>query len=407
MIDQARTSPAGASRSWLHRDRNGQLLAVGFLARLPLGMSAVLPLLLVLSRTGSAAAAGGAVAAYGCGLCLAAPWWGRRADRLGAASVLRGCAWLSMLATTALAACPPEPVLLLACTAVLGGCAPPTNAVMRALWQRRLGDEAERREAASAESVVAELVHIAGRTAVAVLALALPLTTIVLFQGVLLVGATEWLLRLRSPGPGLADAQPASSRAAGSGRLLLRLPLIYLNLGLLSAALGATSTGIALLADPGGGSASAAAFALASWGAGSAVGGLILARTRPLPVSLLLLGPGLGAVLVAVHGPVPLPVVAFVAGLPIAPALTGLYRRLQGRAPTAHATEALTLATGALFLGNAGGAALGGIVITTTAVPALVLAAILALLAASGSALSTAAARRHRFRTNLDAGRTQ
>lgn len=370
MTEPARPSTAGVSRSWLRRDRNALLLAVGFLARLPVGMGAVLLLLLILSRTGSAAAAGGAVAAYGGGLCLAVPWWGRRADRKGAVPVLRSCAWLSLLATAALASCPPQPVLLLGCAAVLGGCAPPTNAVMRALWQRRLATTTDRQQAASVESVVAELVHIAGRTAVAALALVLPLTTILVLQGLLLVGATEWLLRLRPAGAGFAEAPPARSRGPRSGSLLRRLPLTYAGLGLLSAALGATSTGIALGAELHGGSGSGAAFALAAWGAGSAVGGLLLSRVRALPLPLLLLGPGLGAALIAVHGPLPLAAAAFVAGLPIAPALTGIYRRLQDQAPAARATEALSLATSALFLGNAAGSAVGGVVVTPTSVVA-------------------------------------
>lgn len=379
------SSPAG---SWLRRDGNAALLAVGFLARLPLGMGAVLPLLLVLSRTGSATAAGSAVAAYGCGLCLAVPGWGRRADRQGAAPVLRTCAVGSLLATIALAVCPPKPVLLIVAAGLLGAFVPPTNAAMRALWTRRLPDEPARQAAAAAESVVAELVHIAGRIAVALLALVLPLGAVLVVAGGLLVAATEWLLRLRPPGPGLADRPPPDHRPTWTGALLVRLPLTYLALGLMSAGLGATSTGIALRADPTGAAAPAAALALALWGVGSAAGGLLAARRRP-PVTLLLLGLGAGAALVGVGTWLPLGVAALLAGLPIAPALTGLYCQLQDRAPDGRVTEALALATSALFLGNAGGAAVAGVVATADGAVAAALAGVAFTVLAAASTATT------------------
>ena len=134
---QAVTAGAERGPSWLRRDGNGRLLSVSLLARIPLGLGGVVPLLLVLDRTGSAAAAGSSVAAYGLGVFATAPRWGRLADRSGPRAAMRTCVLGTLAAFVALALSPPIAPILVILVGVVGGFLPPSNAVMRALWEQR------------------------------------------------------------------------------------------------------------------------------------------------------------------------------------------------------------------------------------------------------------------------------
>lgn len=233
------------------------LLGASFLARLPLGMAGVLVLLHVLSRTGSGAVGGAATACYGVAYCGAAPGWGRLADRRGPRAALRPAAGAFFGASVLLAICPRQAELLCVASALLGGCAPPLNAVMRQVWQKRLPDEEARRSAAALESVMGELVHIMGRISVAVVVLVASTAGGLLVQGVLCAGANQWLLAQRDAflNPEEVPSRDAASRRPGCRRFrddrqiirpLLEAPQLYFSISLLSASLGATGTGLSV-----------------------------------------------------------------------------------------------------------------------------------------------------------------
>ena len=140
------------------------------LARLPGGMNALV-LVLVIQQRSSLAAAGAAAATYTAGTAIIGPLRGRAADRRGAgpalavAGIAQAAGMLGLFAAVVTSA----PVVVdIVLAGIIGAALPPVNSVMRTIWSRTL-DGGARRIAFSVESVMIDVIFIAGPAIVAVI----------------------------------------------------------------------------------------------------------------------------------------------------------------------------------------------------------------------------------------------
>ena len=147
-----------------------RLFLASVLGRLPIGMSGLAILMLVQTASGSFAAGGMATGCYVAGLAGVAPLLGRVIDRNGPRSTLLACALLfpaSMAAlVTAVSANAAMP-LVLVCTTAAGATFPPVTVCMRAYLRQRISGDAGLATAYSADSILVEVMFIAGPMLVA------------------------------------------------------------------------------------------------------------------------------------------------------------------------------------------------------------------------------------------------
>ncbi|MDA0225620.1 MAG: MFS transporter, partial [Proteobacteria bacterium] len=178
----------------------GAAIAYSFIGRLPIGLTGLAILLFVQTRTASFAEAGIAAAAYLTGLAIASPILGRLIDRLGPRRVMLACAVLYpafLLALIATLLTPVGSFWAIVFSALAGAALPPVTICMRTLYRRRLGDEALLHTALSLDSVIIEVVFIAGPMAVAfVVAAVAPWAAVALGA---ITGTVGTLLFMRSP----------------------------------------------------------------------------------------------------------------------------------------------------------------------------------------------------------------
>jgi MFS family permease len=358
---------------------SSRLFATGVVARLPQGMVSLSCLLLVRAATHSYALAGLAVGGEALAAAAAGPTQGRLVDRFGRGRVLGP--W----ALAAHAGAPGLALVSIACG--IGAAQPALAPAVRALL-RTLFDEPGVRESAYAlESVIQELIWISGPLLVAlVVSVSSP-------SGALLVCAAIGLL-----GTALFVASPAGRqhrppRRGAQPAILRKLPelrRLLVPIALMGVAIGATEVGLPSLALHAGSRASTGLL-LATWSAGSMIGGLLYGA-REWGVALaeryrrLLAGAVVGAApLVFAHSIAAGLVGSLLTGLSIAPVFSCQYA-LVGRVAQAGAeTEAFTWASSALVAGIAGGSALGGALIGGLGVsaPFLVSCGALAIAAAT------------------------
>jgi predicted MFS family arabinose efflux permease len=187
----------------------------------------------------------------------------------------------------------------------------------------------------------------------------------------------------------------ASALGALASRGVLTLVGLSACLGL---GFGATEVGFPAFAEHHGG-AELGSIPLSLFAGGSLVGGLVAGARVTVPplrllrVSAVLLSVGLALPLLGWSLP-SMAVLAFVAGLAIAPVVMSAYGLVDAVATRGTAAEAFSWLTTAVFVGFSGGMALGGTLIDAYGAKASFLLAIAAagvgvLLAAAGPGLST------------------
>ena len=182
-------------------DRPLRSLAIAsIIGRLPIGVAGLAIMLMTQAATGSFAQSGIATAGYVAGLAVLSPLLGRYIDRRGPRLVLAGsaviypCAMLALSAAT-LSEAPRWMVLLTGLAA--GASFPPITVCMRAIIKRLFTDDERIQTAYSLESVLIELIFIAGPLIVALLvALIAPLAAVVFAAVCSTVGT---VLFLRAP----------------------------------------------------------------------------------------------------------------------------------------------------------------------------------------------------------------
>src|SRR5947209_7192939 len=193
-------------RSVLSAPGCARVFGTALVGRLPQGMTSLAILLLVRSRTGSYAAAGIAVGAFACATAAAAPLLGRQVDRFGRLRVLAPASLAQGLALVALVLAADGgagAVALVVLAALAGALMPPIAPAVRALLRDLLPDPAVRETAYALESVIQELIWIAGPLVVAVvIAFAAPATAVLLSGAVGIFGTLLFVTTPATRGDG-------------------------------------------------------------------------------------------------------------------------------------------------------------------------------------------------------------
>ena len=368
--------------------------AASVLGRLPIGITGLAILLLVQTSRGSFASGGAATACYITGLAVVSPALGRLIDRYGPHRVLGLCsvAFPSTLIALVVAVTADGPLwVVLAAAASAGATFPPITVTMRTHLKRALGDDPLVGTAYSLESVIIELIFIAGPMIVALLvALASPAAAVMLSAACGFAGTLHFL---RSPAVRAWDVA-RSTKPGGHGpfgeRGFLRLVCLIL---LYSTSFGLMEIGVTAYASEAG-SPALAGLLLGVMSVGSALGGLAYGSRgwhRPLALqfSSTLAAMGLGLAVLALPWSLWwFAVWAALAGVMMAPALIIQSMLVARMARPEHSTEAFTWSTSALLSGvGIGLAAGGGLLEWYPASAALAAAAATALLSAAGARL--------------------
>jgi MFS family permease len=346
-----------------------RMLAMAVLARMPLGTVTLGMLLHVRALTDSFAVAGATVGAYLAASAVTAPIVGRFIDRRGPHLALVVTGLVSPAALLVLWIAKPlglSPAQMTAVAVVAGAFAPPITVLTRTMWRHRFESDADRRTAFALDAVLVELAFTAGPALIALLlAVGSPATAFGAAFFFTLVAVPTFLA---SPALRYWKHEPLGERHLLGPLREGRLVAVYATTFLITASLGLLE-----IAYPGFaaqvGSAPLAGVLLAVNAVGSAVGGLAfgaltwrLAPTRQLPriLGLMVLPLALQA---TIGNAGALALVAFIAGLCIAPALTVVTMLVSTYAPARYATEAFTWAATCIVSGIGAGNALGGVLL--------------------------------------------
>lgn len=339
----------------------------GWFARVPMATVGLGSVLLVEGETGSYGLAGAVAGTLALSFAIASPQWARAMDRVGQGPVLRLTA-LSHLVTglafvaAVLADAPRWSWFVLAVLAGASGAN--VGSVVRSRWANLLPDQAQRQTAFAFESVADEVVFVVAPPLVTFLA-ALIAPPAGFLTG-LLAGVVGGLVlsRLEATAPPVAhrDAGQPFVRARVLSPWLVAIAVTYLAMGAVFGAMDVVVVGFAdELGRP-----TVAGLALSAYAAGSLVAGLVYGVAR-LPGTLVtrflgcaLLFAAAAQSLYLVDSLPRLVVLAFVAGLTIAPVLVAGMSVVESRVPRAGLTEGLTWTSTGLTLGVTAGSALAG-----------------------------------------------
>jgi MFS family permease len=352
-----------------------RLVLSGLLARLPMGMIGLALLLLVRDSGGSYAAAGGVSGAYFIATAVGAPIAGRLVDRRGQTRILlpRAVIFPGLLAAVCVLAVVDAPLVSIGVgAAAAGALMPPVGASLRALWPRLFGDADLRAAAYALEASLQEIIFIAGPLLVAVLAatvspvLALAVAAAAGGIGTMLIALAEPVLAWRPE-----ERHAASILGALESRGVRTIVGLSACLGL---GFGATEVAFPAFAE-GHGGAELGSIPISLFAAGSLVGGLVAgARVTVAPLRLLRVSAGLlvlGLALPLLGWSLPsMAVLAFLAGLPIAPVVMAAYGLIDAVATRGTAAEAFAWISTAVFVGFSLGTTLGGLLIDAVGVRA-------------------------------------
>lgn len=346
-----------------------RFIALGFLARMPIGTLGLSTLLYLRDLTGSIAFAGSAVGAQLVASAATAPIIGRLIDTRGPRGVLVACGLLcplTVLVTLFADALHLSRAAIVIAAAATGAFAPPTVVVVRSLWRYRLPDEDRRRTAFALDSVLLEVAYTVGPALVA-LAVATAGARVALMLAWVFVALAVPLL-FASGGLAWWQRHPPGERHLLGPLREPRLLAIYATTFLLSILFGALEVGYpgfaAGLGVTAWGPALIAINSIGSAAGGIAYGGLHLAmpveRQLPRLLALLALPVAVHAALSSAWGMVPW---ALVAGLMIAPSMTAVTLLISASAPSRYATEAFTWSSTAIVTGIGIGMAAGGMLV--------------------------------------------
>lgn len=345
-----------------------QFSASALLARLPLSMIGLGAVVFISSASGSYAAAGLVVSAFGIVGAVGNIVMGRLADRMGQARLLPALAALHVAALLGVVALVLHQAPLwtqAGLAGVAGFLSPPIGSFVRARWVHVSPDSDALRSGFAIESIVDEVIFTIGPLLTAWLAytfaLPLPLYVACVFT---LVGSVI-LAMLRRTQPTVQQGHHEHRRSALLLPGMALLVLAAFGMGVLFGADEVTIVAFTRQA----GAPSASGIVLALWAIGSMIGGLYYGSRHwpsPLPRQGLILFGVLTcamAILPLSTGIPMLAIVTFVAGLLVAPCLIIVFSLSERLVPAAQVTEGLTWASSALGFGYAGGAAAAGVLL--------------------------------------------
>ncbi|MEO8849625.1 MAG: MFS transporter, partial [Casimicrobiaceae bacterium] len=356
-----------------------RILALTFLARMPIGTLTLSMLLHVRALSGSFAIAGSTVGAYLTASALAAPLVGRWVDRRGvrAPLITTGVLYPASVGVVLFAATLGLSVVGLHIAAVCAGAfAPPVAGLTRTILRQRFPDEDQRRTAFALDSVLVEMVFTVGPLLVAAMIAtgsphaALAMSWVFTLVSVPLFVASR-ALRYLAPQP------PAVRGLLGpiaDPRLLQVFVLtVVIAMGFGCIEVGYPGFGAAM------GTVAMGGVLLASNSIGSALGGFAYGglHTTVSPQRILPRVLGIMVVPLALHAltlnPLLLGVLAFCAGALIAPALTSVMLIISAHAPERYATEAFTWSSTCILGGLGLGTMIAGRVVQTSGPQAVLL----------------------------------
>ena len=382
-------------RDVLQLPHASRLMLAALIGRLSFATVSLAMLLAVQRSTGSYAAAGAAVGAFGLANVLIAPARARLVDRAGQPVALprlaAGYAALLCLLAGLTSSTTTASWLLVTTAGLAGLFPPPLGAAMRVLWASLVQDPAMLARAYSLDAVAEELLFVTGPLLVGLTAaVAPPALGLIASAGLALAGS---LAMTRSPvsiGP-----RPQPDKVARRRDRPLRQPgfrpllVALLGVGLV---LGTVEIAAPAFAQQHGNAASTGLL-LAALSFGSAVGGLLYGQKlwrQPPVVRLLVLGAALSltsATLAGAQHVLVLGVLLTALGLFLAPALVTGYLLADELSPAGARTEASSWINTASNAGAAIGAAMAGVLVdhvsTTAAFAAGAAAACLCVLLAS------------------------
>ena len=342
-----------------------RLVLSGQLARLPMGMIGLALLLLVRENGGSYTAAGAVSAAYFVATAVGAPIAGRLVDRRGQTRILlpRAVVFPALLLTVCALALLDAPLLPIAVSAGAAGVLmPPVGASLRALWPRLFATSELLAAAYAIEASLQEITFVVGPLLVALLTAAVS-PVLALAVAAVIGGVGTTLIALAPP----VRAWRPDERHAGSilGALESRGVRTIITVSVcLGVGFGATEVGFPAFAE-GHGGAELGSVPLALFAAGSLAGGLLagahvtMSPVRLLRSSALLLVVGIALPLLGWSLP-SMAVLAFLAGVPIAPVVMSAYGLVDAVAKRGTAAEAFAWISTAVFVGFSIGMAVGG-----------------------------------------------
>jgi MFS family permease len=360
------SGPAGGNRYRLVLSTPGALGFVipGILARFPIGMMSLSILLFVSSVRHEYGTAGALSATSAVGYAVAAPQLARVADRVGQHRILLVCAALcgtsgAVFVECALRAAPLWTLFISAAT--LGATTPAIGSMVRARWSGLLAGTSILATAFALESVVDELIFIAGPVIATFLATGLHPAAGVVCSLALVVGGSAVLALSRRTEP----RRTAGPRATGSALFLGPVAVIAgvnVCFGAMWGSIDiATVSFTAAEHHP-----SAAGLLLAAYGIGSSVAGIAYGArdwntslSRTLQVSTGLMAIGIAPMLL-VHNLLLGAVVLLLAGAASCPALVAGMLLVQDGVPASRRTEAMAWQSTAIWLGVAVGSSASG-----------------------------------------------
>lgn len=375
-----------------------------------------LPLLLsIQSATGSFGAAGLAMGVFGATVAFLAPARARIIDRFGRRRTLPPFAsafGLSLAALAAVTSATTSVTLCVVLAGVGGSVAPPLGPSMRVLWAQLTPTPAHLRKALSLDAVLEELFYLGGPALAGFLLLAVSPAAILLIPAILVVlGALAMVapaaaaqeeraetsttpLTEEPPSPEPTSPKPLTPKPPREPSLLSQGLFLALLIPVLAAGLivGAVYVVVpAALAGPG--TEGAIGIVLAAFAAGSAIGGLLYARTQSKAspqIQLLVLATaltiGAAAIALVAADALGLGVILLSTGLFLSPILIVAYFAASGFGGAHRQTMATTWVNTSHNLGAAGESVVAGIIIEGAGAPEAILAtaaAAAALIAAS------------------------
>lgn len=403
------SASAAAFRALLARPHVRPVAAASVLARLPKGMLSLATVLVLHQSTGSYAIAGIAVAATALGDAASAPAQGRLADRFGRGRVLIPSAAVHAAAVVAVLVLVHHgaPAAAVAAGAALAGIGmPPVSGSIKAAWPHLAG-QAALPAAYALESLLQQLVFLAGPLLVAAItAAAAPSAALTCSAALVVTGTVTFTVATARampsptvPGPAVparaVPAQPVPGPAvpwaepARGAWHVPRVRILACSTMLQGLVFGALPVGIAAVTAAAGrpGLAGILLAALTAGGVAGAFGPVTAATRR----RYLRLTAGLAVALAPAAALSVAPSAGTLAGIGAALAMAGLFVTpiaatayvLTGQAAaSAHVTEAFTWLSTGQALGSAAGAALVG-VLTAKVGPAAALAVLPAVVVLS------------------------
>ena len=353
----------------LRRPGAFRMSSTGFVARFPMSMIGLGEVLLVAAQTGSYALAGALSATGALANAALGPLFGRATDRYGQHRVLPALVSVHVVALVCFIVLvrvgAPTPALAAAVT-VSGGTFPNLGALVRARWAFLLAGEPRLLRTAFAwESVLDEVIYVAGPPLATVLAVSVVDYGALAAVAVLLVAGTALFVAARESEPPPGGAPPRGQGSALRFPGVAAVTLAFVTLGGL---FGSFEVVTVAFADEQGVRGWTGLF-LGLYALASGVSGVVLGavHVRAALHRQLLLFAGLLALVTIpfpfLHSPWLLGIQCLVAGLAVSPVLISGFGLIERLVPNARMTEGLVWTNTGIGVGIAVSAALSGVVI--------------------------------------------